>query len=86
MNLQVRHPKARELALRIAMRDGVSMTEAVVRALESELKRDERKETLLETVQRVQRELRVLSTPGGSAMTKEDIDDMWGHPPVRPNE
>nr|WP_245276136.1 type II toxin-antitoxin system VapB family antitoxin [Mesorhizobium sp. LNHC220B00] len=40
MNLQIRDPRARELAQRLAAKRKISMTEAVIEALESELKRE----------------------------------------------
>lgn len=39
MNLQIRDPRARELAKRIAQRRHISMTDAVVEALEAEYRR-----------------------------------------------
>jgi antitoxin VapB len=80
--LQIRHPKARELARRIAARDGISMTDAVVRALEKDAAEPPSgRPSLVDDLRRIQDELRAMSKPGGYMMTKEDIDDMWGHPP-----
>ncbi len=39
MNLQIRDPRARDLAKRIAQRRHVSMTDAVIDALEAEYRR-----------------------------------------------
>ncbi len=68
MNLQIRDPRARELARRIAQRRHISMTEAVVEALEAEYRRVSADELV------------VLANPGGQDMTKDEIDAMWGHP------
>ena len=81
MNLQIRHPKARSLARRLADLREVSMTQAVVDALEADLARREKPQDVLESIRRIQDRLRALSKPGGRMMTKEEIDDMWGHPP-----
>lgn len=79
MNLQIRDPRARKLARRVAERDGTSMTAAVVKALEAEAARP--RETLVESIERIQEELLRISRPGGRALAKEEIDEMWGHPP-----
>ena len=81
MNLQIRDPRARKLASRLAQLRRVSMTEAVVDALEAEVARRESRETLEETIERAHAELFRLGEPRGHVMTKEEIDDMWGHPP-----
>lgn len=57
------------------------MSAAVVKALEAEARRKECRETIEQTLERLHDELRRLGKPGGRMMTKEEIDDMWGHPP-----
>ena len=81
MNLQIRHPKARSLARRLANLRDVSMTQAVVEALEADLARRERADDIVESIGKFQERLRRMSRPGGRMMTKEEIDEMWGHPP-----
>lgn len=81
MNLQVRHPRARALARKVADRYNISLTDAVIKALEGEVARTERKESMEETLERLHAELLRNGKPGGHMMTKEEIDDMWGHPP-----
>lgn len=81
MNLQIRHPKARELARQVAERDGISLTNAVIKALEAEAARRNSQETIEETIERVHADLVRIGKPGGRVMTKEEIDEMWGHPP-----
>ena len=78
--LQVRDPRARDLAKVVAHRDGISLSAAVVKALEAEARRTERRETVEETINRLHDELFQNGKPG-RLMTKEEIDDMWGHPP-----
>ena len=84
MNLQIRHPKARQLARRIADLRRVSMTEAVVDALAADLARRENRESVAETVTRLHEELRRIGKPGGRDLTKEELDELWGHPPDEP--
>ncbi len=78
MNLQIRDPKARQLAKELADERGVTMSEAVVQALEAELKRV-RKRSLPQQLRKLADELAALSTGPGRDMTKDEIDAMWGH-------
>jgi antitoxin VapB len=80
MNLQIRDPRARELAQRIAQRRHISMTEAVVQALEAEYRRVAAQSPLAERLGAIADELAHLTQPGGRDMTDEEIDAMWGHP------
>lgn len=84
MNLQIRHPRARQLARRIADLRRVSMTEAVVDALEADLARRQGRESVAETASRLHEQLRRLGKSGGRDLTKEELDDLWGHPPDDP--
>jgi antitoxin VapB len=79
MNLQIRDPKARELAEKLAARRNVTMTEAVIGALEAELKRETTSSSTKLGVADLVKELRDMAKPGGRDMTKEEIDAMWGH-------
>ncbi|MEZ5804880.1 MAG: type II toxin-antitoxin system VapB family antitoxin [Rhizobiaceae bacterium] len=79
MNLQIRDPKARELAEKLAARRNVTMTEAVIGALEAELKRETASSSTKLGVADLVKELRDMAKPGGRDMTKEEIDAMWGH-------
>jgi antitoxin VapB len=78
MNLQVRDPRARELARLIAQRRHISMTEAVVAALEAEYRRVSAQQPLAQRLGAIADELATLSQPGGRDMTKDEIDAMWG--------
>lgn len=80
MNLQIRDPRARDLARRIAQRRHISMTEAVVEALEAEYRRVSARQTLAERLGAIADELADLAKPGGRDMTKNEIDALWGHP------
>ena len=80
MNLQIRDPRARELARRIAQRRQISMTEAVVEALEAEYRRVSARQSLAERLGAIADELADLAKPGGRDMTKDEIDALWGHP------
>ena len=79
VNLQIRHPRARELARELAERRKTSMTEAVILALEAELRREEDKQPLAVRARALAAELRSRSTGTGRDMTKDEIDAMWGH-------
>lgn len=78
MNLQIRNPRARELAEQLAEKRKVSMTEAVIDALEAELQR-QKTTPLAERVARIVEDLHKKGKPGGRDMTKDEIDTMWGH-------
>jgi antitoxin VapB len=80
MNLQIRDPRARDLAKRIAQRRHVSMTEAVVAALEAEYRRVSAEQPLAARLGAIADELALLGTPGGRDMTAQEIDAMWGQP------
>jgi antitoxin VapB len=80
MNLQIRDPRARELARRIAQRRHISMTEAVVEALEAEYRRVAAQQPLAERLGIIADQLAALAGPGGRDMTDEEVDAMWGHP------
>jgi antitoxin VapB len=78
MNLQIRDPRARELAKLIALRRHVSMTEAVVAALEAEYRRVAANQPLAERLGAIADELGALAQPGGRDMTQDEVDAMWG--------
>ena len=79
MNLQIRDKRAHELASELADRRKTSMTEAVITALENELRREDNKPSLQERVARLVDDLHRRSPGGGREMTKDEIDEMWGH-------
>ena len=79
MNLQIRDPRAHDLALKIADARRTSMTDAVIAALEAELERVRRAQPLAERLARIAEDLADLRRPGGRDLAKSEIDAMWGH-------
>lgn len=80
MNLQIRDPRAHELARKLAAKRKISMTEAVIEALEAELKRESARTPLAERLAVLANDLKARAGEGGRDMSKEEIDEMWGHP------
>ena len=76
--LQIRDSRARELAKELAAKRGVSMTEAVVQALEGELRREAEREPLAVRAARIAADLAALGGPGGRTTAKAEIDETWG--------
>jgi antitoxin VapB len=79
MNLQIRDPRAHDLARRLAAKRKISMTEAVIEALEAQLQRESARKPLAERLAAIAAELGAKSGQGGRDMTKAEIDAMWGH-------
>ncbi len=79
MTLQIRDERARELAQQLAERRNLTMTAAVIQALEGELRRDIEKEPLADRIARIAADLANQAGPHRKAMSKEEIDAMWGH-------
>ncbi|MER8573214.1 type II toxin-antitoxin system VapB family antitoxin [Mesorhizobium sp. M1409] len=78
MNLRIRDPRARELALELAAKRNTSMTKAVIEALESELKWERGRAPLAERLAVIAADLRAKAGEGGQAVSKDEIGDMWG--------
>ncbi|RWQ87783.1 MAG: transcriptional regulator [Mesorhizobium sp.] len=79
MNLQIRDPRARELARELAAKRKISMTEAVIEALESELKRESGRIPLAARLAAIANDFKAKAGQGGRAVNKDEIDEMWGH-------
>ncbi len=79
MSLQIRNPRARELAERIARLRKISMTEAVVQALELKYQQIADKQPLAQRLGVIADELAGLAKSGGKELTKNEIDAIWGH-------
>jgi antitoxin VapB len=79
MNLQIRDARAHELARKLARKRGISMTAAVIQALESQLEREGDERPLSERLAEIASRLKAQSPGGGRDMTKDEIDEMWGH-------
>ena len=80
MNLQIRDPRAHELARQLAEKRGVSMAEAVIDALEEQLRREGGQKPLAERLAAIADRLSSQAHSGGRDMTSDEIDRMWGHP------
>lgn len=79
MNLQIRDPRAHELARQLAEKRRVSLTEAVIDALEAQLRAEQSRTPLAERLKGIAGRLRAKGNAGGHEMTKDEIDEMWGH-------
>lgn len=78
MALHIRDDRAAKLARRLADRNGISMTEAVITALEAALARGER--PLPERLAEIAADARRLADPRRQRATgKRDVDALWGH-------
>jgi antitoxin VapB len=79
MNLQIRDPRAHELALRLAEKRKISITAAVIEALEAQLRQEREQEPLADRVAVIVAKLKAKSRGSGRDITKDEIDAMWGH-------
>ena len=78
MALHIRDERASKLARRLADRNGVSMTDAVIAALEAALARAER--PLAERLSEIAADARRLADPRRQrAASKRDVDALWGN-------
>lgn len=71
-------PRAIALAKTLAERTGTTPTEVIITALEAEIARDHSKPPSPDEFDALADELLAKSKPGGRAMTRDDIDTMWG--------
>jgi antitoxin VapB len=78
MPFSIRDPRARELAKELAARRGSTMTQAVIVALEGELARERAARPLRDRLAEIAAKAKAMARSGGRAMTKEDIDALWG--------
>jgi antitoxin VapB len=79
MTLQIRDKRAHDLARQLSELRGVTMTEAVIQALEAELKREAEQTPLSERVAQIAAELADAAGPNRRTMTKDEVAKMWGH-------
>jgi hypothetical protein len=78
MALHIRDERAAMLARRLADRSGVSMTAAVIAALEASLARGER--SLPERLAEIAADARRHADPRRQrAVGKREVDALWGH-------
>ena len=79
MALHIRDARAGRLARELAARQGVTMTQAVVEALETALARDAK--PLAERLREIADEAARLGDPARRRkVKKQDIDELWGNP------
>lgn len=79
MNLQIRDPRAHELARKLAAKRKISMTDAVIEALEAELKREAGRKPLADRLALIADRLQAKTRPGGRELSEDEVDRMWGH-------
>ncbi len=78
MTMSIRDPQAAELARLLATKRKTTMTQAIIVALQNELRRETEKDSLETRLDRMLDKHfggRIL----GRDMTKDEIDAMWGH-------
>jgi antitoxin VapB len=79
MPLNIRDPRASELARDLAARRGTNMTKAIISALENELTREKARPPLAQRVRQISSALMAGAAGGRRKLTKTEIDKMWGH-------
>jgi hypothetical protein len=80
MPLKVRGKRATELARELASRRGQRITEVVIAALESELRRDNERRPLSKRLEAIALELAAKgNAKAGRRPTKVEIDALWGN-------
>ena len=79
MPLHIRDPRAAALARQLSEARGQTMTDAVIQALEGELRRERRRRPLSERLDRIARRLADAGEPErGRTPDKAEIDALWG--------
>jgi antitoxin VapB len=77
MSLNIRDPRAAELAKELAARRKTTMTAAIVEALENEIKREREKRPLRERLAELSAATRAMAGPNGRDVSQSEIDEMW---------
>ena len=77
--LNIRDPRAAELAKKLAARRNTSMTKAIIDALHNELARDAGTQSLECRMDRIVDRYVGKSAGQGRDLTPAQIDEMWGH-------
>jgi len=78
MALHIRNPRAAELARKLAAKRRQTMTEAVIAALESELRRAAKRRSLGQRLEEIAEELAAKADPAlARRVTKEESDVLW---------
>jgi antitoxin VapB len=80
MPLHIRDRRALELARKLAARRGQTMTQAVIGALQNELRRDSERRPLAERLEAIAAELVARGDPAAArSPAKAEIDALWGN-------
>jgi antitoxin VapB len=77
MPLNIRDPRAAELAKELAARRKITMTAAIIEALQNEIKRERDKVPLRERLALLALTTRALAGRKGRPVPRSEIDDMW---------
>ncbi|TDR93648.1 type II toxin-antitoxin system VapB family antitoxin [Enterovirga rhinocerotis] len=75
--LNIRDPRAHDLARQLATLRQTGLEEAVVGALESELRREREAIPLAERLARIAERLQAKAKPGGRDISEDERDEMW---------
>lgn len=76
--LTIRDPRAARLARRLADSRKITMTQAVITALEHELRRERDATPLAARLDALARKARAMAGPGAREMTQDEIDALSG--------
>jgi antitoxin VapB len=76
--LSIRDPRAAELAKELAAKRKTTMTDAIISALENELRREREQRPLADRLAQLSKKARAMAGPKGRRITKHEIDDLWG--------
>ena len=77
MHLDIRDPRAAELARALATRLGTTITEATITALQAELDRLAPEIPVEERIQKIVSDLHAKSPGTVKPMTREEINTLW---------
>jgi antitoxin VapB len=76
--LTIRDPRAAALAKALAEARQTTMTQAVVTALENELRQDRKGAPLVQRLRALALKARAMAGPDAREMTKDEIDELSG--------
>ena len=76
--LTICDPRAGALARQLAKARHTTMTQAVVTALENELRQDRKTELLTVRLRAIANKAKAMAGPNGREMTKDEIDELSG--------
>lgn len=77
MPLNIRDPRAAELAKELAARRKITMTAAIIEALENEIEREREKRPLRDRLAELAAKARAIAGPNGRDVPRSEIDEMW---------